>query len=218
MAALAAEKRYLHDLVEAVPEAHELASILNAKSRLPPRVFHPGVPATSKISPRDIIAQAEQDCDAQKPSVCVIECIDRGWMAALGSAWQIPCCFFIMHASNPTGDSLYRTIHHRLSQHGWRTQAQAERHAQVRDAVEMGCIEGTLSHLDPALIPGLTERRSEFSFQDGWHSNCRISYHRVSEYLCKSSLVRLKHYLTRQICSWWIDHSAAKTRMVISME
>lgn len=102
MASSSVEQQYLHDLNASLAPSHELGRILQAPSRAAPRVFHTEIAGGSKILPKDVLMQTEQDHAVQKPSVCVIESIDREWIGALGSKWQIPSRFFEMHASNST--------------------------------------------------------------------------------------------------------------------
>ena len=104
-------------------------------------------------------------------TVCVIQDIDRHWIAALGSEWNLDPDIFYTYFSNPQGASLW----------------EASRVLDPRsyEPRTYHWIDGVLPHLRSSAVGFPPYRRRGHHAYYGWQANCRVMYCRVSAYLCK---------------------------------
>ena len=172
-----AGRSYLDGLANSVTKNHEIQRVLAGEFTGPTKAFYSTL--SGKIDPgqSEIIKQANRDHADRCESICVIENINREWIAVLGPEWNIAPSFFASHAENPQGPVLWEAMFNQ----------DATRHFREGNRSVMHYIEGVVPHLRDRSSTLLSHRRSQQHRKFGVYANIKTSYYRVSETLCKCS-------------------------------
>ncbi|KJY01389.1 hypothetical protein TI39_contig293g00015 [Zymoseptoria brevis] len=107
---------YLAEIERLAGYDHPIRDVIKLSSPDIQKVYHTNL-ETSQPTLQAVLRQNQDPVGRDSKSVCIIENINRAWMAALGSAWSIPTDFFIAHAHAPElrGADLWsdlRILHH----------------------------------------------------------------------------------------------------------
>jgi hypothetical protein len=176
MSSQAAQEAYLKRLAESVHKDHGIHRVLSDHSLGRPRVYLSTLDTVGDLSPSQVMHQTRKDSEAGQLSVCVVEDIDREWIAVLGPEWKIGPYFFAEHVANTTGEDLWESVTGPHVQTGYRHESKHEL---------MHHIEGVVPHLMRESIASRVQRWLQYDRYYGWQVNTRISYVRVSRYLCE---------------------------------
>ena len=210
MAMQTPQERYLLDLAADAPQDHPIQQVLTSPFRGNQRLAYVRLhSAGTKFSEISTLAQLiEESSIAARNghrSACIIENVSPEFISGLGVAWQLPRNFFIQHATNSAGSSLWDDIMGGLARERvWDlTTADADEARQrtipSRRSMSHSHIEGLFEHVEHIdQIPARYRfrRRYERHPHYGWQINTRISYHRVSEHLCRYDHSRTRSLLT----------------------
>ena len=180
---------YVDRISDCVGKNHEIQRVLAGEVTGPVKAFYSTFRGKIDLGPSEILKHAHRDHADRRESICVIENINREWIAALGPEWNIAPAFFTSHAENPQGPVLWEAMFNQ----------EATRHFREADKSPMQYIEGVVPHLREGSSTLLGHRRSHHHHKFGMYANIKTSYYRVSETFCKCS-----GYQKNYICFCWL--------------
>ncbi|SMR56510.1 unnamed protein product [Zymoseptoria tritici ST99CH_3D1] len=91
---------YLAEIERLTGCDHPIRDVIKLSSPDNQKVYHTNL-ETSQPTLQAVLRQNQDPVGRDSKSVCIVENINRAWMAALASAWSIPTDFLIAHAHAP---------------------------------------------------------------------------------------------------------------------
>ena len=150
------------------------------------RVFYTGLEISGLITPAIVIDRAKADAAANRESVCIIEDVTAEWIVSLEEAWHIEHQFFVNHASNPRGASLWDAV--------TETESKLTRFERLETERPVAHIEGIVPHVKQDARMR-TRRRCQRDGKYGPHANTIMSYYRVTGKLGKTMVTNYECFL-----------------------